>query len=53
MIGEYEVISDLHVPTGLAKANSGIVNGNGNGQQHFIHTYKESLKLVREIPLNQ
>jgi hypothetical protein len=50
-IGEYELVTDLRVPSGTAQANVG--KGIGGGEQFFIKDYSSSLQLVRKVPLGQ
>jgi hypothetical protein len=50
-VGEYEVINPLTVPSGTVSANPAF--GMGGGDQLFIRTYQDSLRLVREIMLGR
>jgi hypothetical protein len=50
-MGEYEVVGDMHVPFGTARANTNF--GAGGGNQFFIENYAVRLRLVRELPLGQ
>lgn len=51
MVGEYEVVTDLRVPSGTAQAN--IEKSIGGGEQFFIQSYSSSLQLLRTIPLDK
>lgn len=48
-IGEFEVLADMTVPFGHARANPD--HGPGEGAQYFIADHQEALALVRAIPL--
>lgn len=48
-MGEYEVLGDMYVPSGTARANTSV--GAGGGNQFFIENYADRLRLVREHPL--
>jgi hypothetical protein len=48
-VGEYELVTDVTVPSGVVRANPRL--GVGGGDQFFVRDYQNSLKLVREIPL--
>ncbi|WP_394663887.1 RHS repeat-associated core domain-containing protein [uncultured Sphingomonas sp.] len=50
-MGEYEVLSDMRVPSGTVRANPAM--GEGGGRQFFIENYKDKLRLIREHPLGQ
>jgi len=50
-MGEYEVLSDMRVPSGTVRANPAM--GEGGGRQFFIEGYKDKLRLIREHPLGQ
>lgn len=50
-MGEYEVLSDMRVPSGTVRANPAM--GEGGGRQFFIENYKDKLRLIREYPLGQ
>ena len=49
MVGEYEVVDDMAVPSGAVLANPAY--GPGEGSQFFISKYSTSLRLLRQIPL--
>jgi hypothetical protein len=48
-MGEYEVMRDIGVPSGIARANPNY--GTGGGNQFHIQDYANVLRLVREHPL--
>jgi hypothetical protein len=59
-VGKYEVLTDIYVTAGVCRANQEIsVDGQtenlgaGGGYQYVVFDYKDSLKLLEEIKLNE
>ncbi|WP_168184714.1 hemagglutinin repeat-containing protein [Oleiagrimonas sp. MCCC 1A03011] len=48
-MGMYEVLDDIHVPTGVVKENPAL--GPGGANQFFIRWYQKNLKLIKTINL--